>query len=126
MMIDDNSSTNLYHSIMINEAGIKESNVDKFVSSESALNNLWQLKNTDCIDQLPSIILIDINMPGINGWECVDEISKIKEHINWNPSIYMVSNSQHPSDLAKAENNPHITDIKEKHLEKEFFENLLK
>ncbi len=125
MLIDDNSSANLYHSIMIKEAGISEDTIKKFTSSDVAIQNLWELKNSGQIDELPDTILIDINMPGINGWDCVDEIVKIKSHIDWSPSIYMVSNSQHPSDLAKAESHPHITDIKEKHLEKEFFESLM-
>lgn len=123
MMIDDNPSTNLYHKIMIDSSGIKTKEVKDYISSEEAINDLRTLCEQKEYDRIPNIILIDINMPVKNGWDVLDEIRQLNLG-DKNPEVYMVSNSRHPSDLKKAENDDLVIDIMEKHLEQDFFNKL--
>ena len=49
---------------------------------------------------LPDIILLDINMPIMNGWQFLDEIIKID--IPKELKIFIVSSSENPEDIEKA------------------------
>jgi CheY-like chemotaxis protein len=55
----------------------------------TTLNNT--LKNND--EHIPDIILLDINMPVMDGWEFMEEIKRIKSKINKQIIIYIVSSS---------------------------------
>lgn len=48
-------------------------------------------------------ILLDINMPGLNGWEFIEELDRVPGIADENVYIYMVSSSTDESDIHKAE-----------------------
>jgi CheY-like chemotaxis protein len=54
-----------------------------------ALNNTLEINE----ELIPNIILLDINMPIMDGWEFMEEIKKIKSKINKQIIIYIVSSS---------------------------------
>lgn len=54
---------------------------------------------------LPSIIFLDINMPGFDGWQFLDFISEQKDY---NPNIIMCSSSILEADKEKALAHPNV------------------
>ena len=50
----------------------------------------------------PELILLDINMPAINGWEFIEEYEEIIEELNLNTTIVMLTTSINPDDKIKA------------------------
>lgn len=52
---------------------------------------------------IPDFILLDINMPGMNGWEFLEalEVAAIPNAVL--PKIYILSSSLDPEDQAKAQ-----------------------
>lgn len=125
MIIDDNQATNLYHKIMIEDAGISLENLSEFTSARDAIIFLQDIIEQNSIHLLPAVILLDINMPIMNGWEFIERL-KAMNLGEQTPEVYMVSNSRHPLDIAKAEQDPVIVDICEKPLPVEFFAGLIK
>ena len=74
---------------------IKKSGVfsaySSFMNGKEALNTLKSTIGE--IDLLPDIILLDINMPVMDGWEFMEEIKMIKSKISKKIIIYIVSSS---------------------------------
>lgn len=52
----------------------------------------------------PDIILLDINMPILDGWQFLEEYKRLKGKISKNIMIYIVSSSDNQMDLNKAKN----------------------
>lgn len=70
-----------------------------FKNGEEALKYMKPLVTST---EFPDVILLDINMPVMDGWEFLDEFIKIKPGINKDVTIYMVSSSIHQDDKDKA------------------------
>jgi two-component system, chemotaxis family, chemotaxis protein CheY len=51
---------------------------------------------------LPDLILLDINMPIMDGWQFLDEFRKTKTAKDDKTTIYLVSSSDNISDINKA------------------------
>lgn len=123
MIIDDNQANNLYHRIMIEDAGLNTDKLHEYTSASEAIVDLHKLKVNHSFEELPKIILLDINMPIMNGWEFIDQLKALNLGTEA-PEIYIVSNSRHPSDIEKAHEEALIVDICEKPLHLDFFQNL--
>lgn len=80
----------------------KMSNVCKnftvYNDGEEAINGLHQ--TTASGKDIPELILLDINMPIMDGWQFLDEFIKLKT--SKKITLYMVSSSVDPVDFIKA------------------------
>jgi len=112
-LVDDDYPTNRYHEIILSE--IKEINSFQiFENSEVALNTL-KTKT-----QKPSFLFLDINMPKLNGWECVEEIQKSPaEYLSTPFNIFMLTTSSSKFDLEKKDRFPLVQKIIEKPITEE-------
>ncbi|WP_313807074.1 response regulator [Flavobacterium sp.] len=52
---------------------------------------------------LPEVILLDIEMPLMDGWDFLDEITRLRKELQNNSNIYIVSSSIAREDKEKAE-----------------------
>jgi CheY-like chemotaxis protein len=82
-------------------------NVLTFSDGEKAYNYITENKGKP--DLLPDIILLDINMPIMDGFLFIEEYVKLKHEINKEIAIYMVTSSVDPIDLERSKK---YTDIK--------------
>lgn len=69
-----------------------------------ALNNTIEIKE----ENIPDIILLDINMPIMDGWEFMEEFISLKYKINKNITIHIVSSSIAMEDRNKSKTFPDI------------------
>lgn len=60
------------------------------------------------IELLPDIVLLDINMPIMDGWEFMEEMGQLKPQINKQIIIYIVSSSIAAEDKNKSKTYPDI------------------
>jgi CheY-like chemotaxis protein len=97
------------YQIIVNKI-IKKSELFLSVSSfKNGKDAIDALKNTlENKESFPNVILLDINMPIMDGWEFMDEMVLLKPKINEPLQIYIVSSSIALEDKVKAKNYPEI------------------
>ncbi len=90
--------------VMLTKRTIKSTNqVEKTSVFENGLDAINFLKeNAGNPDLLPEIILLDLTMPIMDGWQFLDEFILLKPKIAHSIKIYIVSSSISPYDRSKA------------------------
>ncbi|PST85251.1 response regulator [Pedobacter yulinensis] len=63
-----------------------------------AIDYLQEMLDTN--GPFPDLILIDINMPVLNGWEFIEAYEKM--NVDKNPHMYLLSSSVYENDIEKA------------------------
>ena len=83
-------------------------------------------KNADNYDALPEIILLDLSMPVMDGWEFLEEYILLSPKLDRKITIYIISSSISPFDIAKAKSISFVTDFIIKPVSKEKFIEIFK
>lgn len=98
ILIDDDPVSNLIHKKII-EITTKdgETEVISFLTVKEGLDFIEKQCHDRNCDEF--VILLDINMPGLNGWDFLDQLGKLPKP--WN-NVYILSSSIAKVDLAKA------------------------
>lgn len=92
--------------------------------SENGEMGLASLKNQNDLNQ-KIIVLLDINMPIINGWEFLELIEKNDFFKLSHLKIYMVSSSTDESDILKAKQYEFISGFIHKPLSRQDIEEII-
>jgi CheY-like chemotaxis protein len=122
MLIDDNSDDNFIHERVIRKCNAAESVVVK----QTGKNALEYLRSKGIGDELhPNLIFLDINMPGMNGWEFLEEYERLDVNFKSSVVVVMLTTSDNPDDRAKAIALNVATDFKTKPLTREMLEEIM-
>ena len=113
-LIDDDGLVNFLNQEIIKDL-YPGKNVRSFESATKALDCLKEILNSsDSI--LPQLILLDINMPVMDGWEFLDEFEKLPIDIWHDCKVIMHTSSIDPRDIEKAKKYSSVTDYTTKPL----------
>lgn len=122
-IVDDDKIYHYTSKVLINRLDPK-SDISHFYDGKSSLDALKKAIAEG--GNTPAIILLDINMPDVNGWEFIDAYKTIKHNLKHIPEIYVVSSSIDPNDMKRAKSIEEITAYLTKPLSTETIANLLK
>jgi CheY-like chemotaxis protein len=96
MLIDDDNDDNFFH-----ERAIKKNNPENVViainSASEALDYLKEKTKPHS-----DLIFLDINMPGMNGWDFLEEYAKLDDALKSSAIIMMLTTSENSDDKTKA------------------------
>ena len=116
LLIDDNDVDNYIHKQILTKCNICTSIVT-MSSAIDALEYLIELKAKP--DEVPEIIFLDIRMPGMDGFEFLDQYQKFPDSLKNRSRISMLTSSQDQEDVAKAKKYPGVQLFLNKPLSKE-------
>jgi CheY-like chemotaxis protein len=121
MLVDDNPHDNFFH-----EREIRKTNPESIVivknSGREALDYLCSKEKETVVK--PDLIFLDINMPGMNGWEFLKEYSLLDEDTKNGAIIIMLTTSSNADDRAKAKTYDLVFDYITKPLTKGIMEDI--
>ncbi|MCS7018318.1 MAG: PAS domain-containing protein [Cytophagales bacterium] len=115
MLIDDDPIVNMVSKTLLqrNYPGIV---VHAFLKAEEALQFLKTTK------EQPSLILLDIIMPHMNGWQFLQAFEQLPHR----PPVFMLSSSLRQSDREEAQKHPTVVDFIAKPIDSEKIKGILK
>ncbi len=113
LLIDDDEATNLLNQIVVEKSGCAEKCI-AVQSGIEALEYLTSRKNGG--HPQPDLILLDINMPAMNGWEFMDAYKELDSKQKGQIVIVMLTTSLNPDDEEKSRTYDEIQDFKNKPL----------
>jgi CheY-like chemotaxis protein len=121
-IIDDDQIYQLVMKRTIEQSGLVK-DVLQFYDGEEAID--YFRKNQQSPEALPELILLDINMPYMDGWQFLDEFIKIPFKDNYKRIIYIVSSSSTTEDLNKAKEYEVVSGYHIKPITKDMFEQMM-
>lgn len=120
LLVDDDIATNFINKKIIQKAEIAEQ-VHVAMNGKEAIDYLCNKgkfePKENCFPK-PELILLDINMPVLDGWDFIDCYRKLDDNYKQNIVIVMLSSSFNPEDKAKADSIPEISEFRQKPMSK--------
>lgn len=104
LIIDDNDITN-YLTENVFEMANFSCHRTYMTSGQEAIEYLEKKSE----DDFPNIILLDINMPGMDGWEFLEKYVAIVHPENQNTKVIMLSTSIFEKDRIIASEHEHVS-----------------
>jgi CheY-like chemotaxis protein len=95
LLVDDNEADNVFHKIVIEEAGY----VGELLVFDEALEAIAALAELE--DGCPTMIFLDLNMPGTDGWEFAALAAPLLRTRPW-VSISILTSSASEQDQQRA------------------------
>jgi len=124
LCIDDDPIT-----LMLCKKVISKANFGKEIivaqNGQEALDLLIKIKNSK-EDAFPELVFLDLNMPVMNGWDFLNEISKNSVEEFKNTKVIILSSTIDPADYEKSKEYKLITHFLSKPITVELLEKLKK
>jgi len=126
LLVDDNPNENYFHTYIINEGNVCN-HLKTVYDGLEALEYLKEseIKGKENISPKPNLILLDINMPRMNGFDFLDEFTKLDVALTSDIIIAMLSTSDNPYDKIRAMKTLQVKEFITKPLDLEILNKIL-
>jgi CheY-like chemotaxis protein len=115
LSIEDDVTTHLLNKLYLDESKFCEEYIEVF-NGQGAIDFLETIDN-ESLDKMPELILLDLNMPVMDGWEFLETFEKQYPQLTDKTKIYVLSSSINPKDKERAEREKLIVGFLEKPLD---------
>ena len=105
LLVDDDSTTNFLNKLLLTQMGVAEQ-VLVAENGEQALRTIDQACHGVASTACPQLILLDMNMPVLNGLAFLEAYVQMPQVQQRAIVIVMLTTSLHPVDLARAQQMP--------------------
>lgn len=112
LLIDDDFISVFLTKKLLRQEGFADS-ISFFRSSQEALSHIKQMLP----DQLPDIILLDLNMPVMSGWAFLEALKPDEHYFIGRCRIYILTSSLAPRDTARSQEFGLVTGLIHKPLD---------
>jgi len=99
LLVDDDESTNYLHTMYLEEWEVTES-IHTALNGQEAIDFLKT--NEEFRSSAKSLILLDVNMPIMNGFEFLEQYETLPEEFKATIVVVMLTSSLHAKDQATA------------------------
>jgi len=127
LFIDDDEPTNFLNKLLIEEMRCAH-HVQVVHSGNEALEYLTgsgSFKHNRNDHPRPDLIFLDINMPGMDGWEFLDQYKQLPASQKANIVMVMLTTSLNPDDEKTAQQHAEISGFENKPLQPEVIKKIL-
>lgn len=120
IILDDDSLHNTLAILYIKKT-LQNTNINNFdidiLGFNDPVEGLNYIKSEYTVHPVKTILFLDINMPELNGWQVLEQLSAIPFIVKWF-SIYILSSSVDEHDILRAHQNKLVQSYLEKPLSK--------
>ncbi len=120
-IVDDDPIHQQIAKIMIERQGISN-NIRVFSDAQEVLD--YFRENTNVADALPDLILLDLNMPVMDGWEFLDEYAGFQTSLPKEVKIFVLTSSIDEKDKERVRSYKFVSGYLTKPLSKEIISHL--
>ncbi|TGE16276.1 response regulator [Hymenobacter elongatus] len=114
LIIDDNPTGIFLTTRLLRRDGQPADVITSFVSPVEAVAFFRQQGPTDA---LPHVVLLDLNMPLLSGWDVLDALQPLEAHLLGRCVFYVLTSSLAPADQARARQYPLVAGVLHKPLD---------
>lgn len=94
ILIDDDEVVNFFDKMVLSRLGLKDSEIKVFNNVASALRYLDEAQQN--VDRnLNALILLDIQMPELDGWDFLSMYDKLSHELKQHFKIIMLTSDKH-------------------------------
>jgi len=107
LLIEDN----LIDQLVTKQLLKKVFSIEQVSIANNGKEGIQWLNNNKRINHQPLIILLDIQMPIMNGFEFLDEFHKLSKEVKKGVQIYVLSSTLDSDEIKLIEENEYVTDF---------------
>lgn len=124
LLVDDDPTTNFLNKRLLAKMEV----VDHIKEARNGIEALKYLRQTETEPEgcpMPDLILLDLNMPMMDGWEFLDAYQQLPEHLRRSLVIVMLTTSLREEDQVRANRISDVRTLIHKPLNREMMSEVL-